>query len=115
MKYIVALFLTFLLAFALSLYLPWYAIAIAAFVVAVCIHQSPFKAFSAGFVGIFLLWAVVSFYLNWQNKSLLSTKMANLFPLDGEGFGLLVIAALIGGAVGGTAALTGSYFRRILS
>lgn len=115
MKYIVALLLTLLLAFALSLYLPWYAIAIAAFLVAVCIHQTPFKAFSSGFVAVFVLWSCLSFFINWKNKSLLSTKMANLLPLEGEGFLLLIISAFIGGLVGGSAALSGSFFRKLFS
>ncbi len=114
MKYIIALLLTLLLAYALSLYFPWYIIALAAFLVGVLIHQQPLKAFLAGFAGIFVLWGALAFYINWENKSLLSTQMAHVFPLQGEGFLLMIIGAFVGGLVGGLAALTGSYFRRLI-
>ena len=113
MKYLVALLLTIFLAFALSLYLPWYAIAIASFLTAMVVGQNPGKSFSSGFVGIFILWSVLSLWINMNNEHLLSNKMASLLPLQGEGYLLLIVGAIVGGIVGGLAALSGAYCRKL--
>lgn len=112
MKFIVAILLTALLAFAESLYFPWWTIAIAAFIVGVFIHQKPWKAFLTGFLGLFLLWAGQSFYIDVQNEHILSQKVANILPLGGSTFWLILISAFIGGLVGGFGALTGSYIKK---
>ena len=56
MKFFVSLLLTALLSFAAGLYLPWWSIAIAAFIVAALIPQSAVKSFLTGFTALFLLW-----------------------------------------------------------
>lgn len=113
MKYIVALLLTIVLAFALSLYLPWYAIAIAGFLVTLIIPQSAFKSFTVGFVGIFILWASLSVVINSGNQNLLLSKISQLLPFKGETILLIIVGAMIGAIVGGVAGLTGHYTRRL--
>lgn len=112
MKFIVSLLLTAIFAYALGLYLDWWSIAIAAFIVAVCIPQPPLKALLAGAFGIALLWAGYSLFLNGRNDGLLATKIAFVLPLRGNALLLIFVTAFIGGAVGGLAALSGSYLRR---
>lgn len=115
MKFIVSILLTMVLSFALSLYIPWYAIAIAALLVGVAIPQSGWKSFWSGFIGVFACWTIVSFIINSQNGQLLSTKMAHLFPLQGEPLLLILVGAFIGGLVGGMASLTGCLGRKLVS
>lgn len=111
MKFIVSLILTALLSFAAGLYLPWWSIAICAFIVSVSILQQPFKAFLAGFAGVFLLWLIFSWSIDSANQHILSHKIAQIFPLGGVSFLLVLVTAVVGGLVGGLAALSGSYLR----
>src|SRR5690554_6054076 len=92
MKFIVALLLTALLAFAAGLFaaLPWWSFAIGALIVAVAIHQKAWKAFLSGFLGLALLWAFLSFYYDLRNEHLLSARISNLLSL-GSGTLLILI------------------------
>jgi hypothetical protein len=112
MKFTLSLLLTALFAFALGLFLDWWSIAIAAFVVAVCIPQRPSKALACGGLGIMLLWAGYSIFLNGRNDGLLASKIASVLPLGGNVALLIFVTSFIGGLIGGMAALTGSYLRR---
>lgn len=111
MKFIISLLLTALLSFTAGLYLPWWSIAVCAFVVSVLIIQQPLKAFLAGFAGVFLLWLIFSWLIDSANDHILSHKIAQIFPLGGVSFLLILVTALVGGLVGGLAALSGSYLR----
>lgn len=112
MKFMISIILTALLAFVIDLYLPWWGIAIAAFFVAALIHQQPRFASLSGFLGIFLLWFLLSLLINVKNQSILAKKIADLLPLGGSVFLLLLVTAFIGGLVGGMGALSGSYLRK---
>lgn len=112
MKFFVSVLLTALLSFAIGFYMGWWSIALAAFVVAAFIRQNPGKAWLSGFLGIFLLWAVLAWWLDVKNQHILSQKIAQLFPLGGSVFLLIILTAFIGALVGGFGALTGSYIRK---
>ena len=111
MKFVLTTLLTFLLAFITGLYLPWWSIAIIAFLAALLIQPKIGIGFLAGFAGIFLLWATLAFWLDTNNESILSHKIAQLFPLGGSSLLLILITAFIGGLVGGFAAMAGSSIR----
>jgi hypothetical protein len=113
MKFVVATLLTGLLAFIAGIFLPWWSLALVAFGVALLVRQTNGFSFLAGFLGIFLMWALVAAWIDWQNKSLLSQKIAQLFPLGGSSLLLVLVAAFVGGLVGGFAALSGSLLRRL--
>ncbi len=112
MKFIISILLTALLAFAFGLYLPWWTIALSAFIVALLILQSPGTSFLSGFLGIFFLWALLSWLLNSSNNGILSAKMAVILPLGGSAFMLIFVTAIVGALVGGLGALTGSLLRK---
>ncbi len=113
MKFITALLLTALLAFAAGLYgsLPWWSFVVTSFVVSVAIHQKAGKAFLAGFSGLFLLWAVIAVMKDAANDHILSTKVAQVLHLGGSYIVLILITGIVGGLVSGLAALAGSFFR----
>jgi len=111
MKIIVSILLSALIAFVCGLYLPWWTIAVAAFIVALIIPQFPWKSFLSGFVGIFLLWASLSWWKNFKNDGVLGSKIAELFSLPANSLLMILITALVGGLIGGFAALSGSYLR----
>jgi hypothetical protein len=111
MKFLVATFLTALLAFAAGLFFPWWAIAITSFIVAVAIHQNGLAAFLSGFLGLALLWGITAVLIDFMNNHLLATKIASVLPLGGSVVLLILVTAFVGGLVGGFAAMTGSFLR----
>lgn len=114
MKFLSAIILTALLAFATGLYgvIPWWSFAITSLIVAMAVHQKAGKAFLSGFVGLFLLWSVLAFLKDNANEHLLATKVAQILPLGGSYIVLILVTGIIGGLVSGLAALTGSYIRQ---
>lgn len=115
MKFTVSIILTALLGFAGGLFFPWWIIAVTSFIVAVFIHQRPFAAFTAGFLGLFFLWGIHAFVIDAQNHSLLSTKVAQILPVGGSSILLIILTAAIGGIVSAFAALTGSFTHKSAS
>jgi hypothetical protein len=112
MKLTISIFLTALLAFALCLFLPWWSIALAAFAVAVAIPQKPWKALSAGSLGLLLLWGGLSFWMSSANGHLLASKMGHvMLGAPVSPWLLIMVTALLGALVGGLSALAGSFLR----
>lgn len=111
MKFFVSLIVMALLAFAASLFLPWWSIAIAAFLVSLFVAQTPAKSFLAGFVSLFLLWGLLSFWISYKNEHLLAHKVSVLIIKADSPYMLMFITALIGGLVAGLAALSASFAR----
>jgi hypothetical protein len=114
LKYILSILVTALLAFVSGLYLPWWGIAIAAFLASAAIPQKPGFSFLSGFLGVFLLWEVLAWWIDDKNNGILSQKMANILPLGGSSVLLIILTSLIGALVAGFAALAGSYLRRLI-
>lgn len=114
MKFIAALLLTALCALVAGLYLSWWSIAPAAFLVALLIRQSPFRAWVAGFLGIFACWSLLAIWINAGNNGLLAEKIARILPLNGSVLLLILISALLGAIIGGMGALTGSLLQKRL-
>jgi hypothetical protein len=112
MKFIVCIVLTALLSFAAGFYLDWWSVALASFIVASLIQQKPGKAYLSGFLGVFLLWAGLAGWIDVQNQGILANKMAEIFPLGGSVFLLILVTAIVGAIVAGFGALTGSYLRK---
>ncbi len=111
MRFLLSLLLIILLAFIAGIYLPWWSIAIIAFAVALFIPQSIGQSFLAGFLGIFLLWSILAFWIDSKNESILSQKIAQLFSLGSASIALILVTSLIGAIVGGFAAVSGSSLR----
>lgn len=112
MKFLIATILTALLSFIAGIYVPlWWFFAIVALLVALLVHQRSGKAFLAGFLGLFILWLVLAFWMDSANEGILSAKIASLLPLGGSKWALIILTAFIGGLVAGFAALSGSYLR----
>jgi len=112
MKFIISFILTILLSFALCLFLPWWSIAIAAFIVAALIPQKPGRSFVTGFIALFLLWGGLSFWISNNNDHILAHKVSQLILQMDNPIMLILATALIGALVSGFAALTGSYLRK---
>lgn len=92
--------------FIVQYFLPWWTMAIVAMVVGYSFHNGGTRSFAAGFLGAGLLWLGMAYYLDFTTHSILTDKMNNLLPLN-----VFVLTSLIGGLVGGFAALTGTLMR----
>ncbi|HVM90167.1 MAG TPA: hypothetical protein VMT76_18405 [Puia sp.] len=112
MKFVSSIFLTALLSFFAGLYLPWWSVALSAFVTALLVPEKPWKSFVAAFAGVFILWALLAAVIDSKNSHILSQKIAHIFPLGGSYFLLILVTAFIGALVGGFAGLTASYVRK---
>lgn len=112
MKFFISFILTVLLSFALCLFLPWWSIAIGAFVVAALIPQKPGKAFVTAFTALLILWGSLSFWISNNNNHVLAHKVSLLILKMDNTSALFFVTALIGALVAGFAALAGSYVRK---
>jgi hypothetical protein len=112
MKFFVSLLLTVLLSFAACLYLPWWSIAIAAFIVAALIPQGAVKSFLTGFTALFLLWGTLSFWISNNNEHLLAHKVSMVLLKMDNPWVLIFATAIIGALVAGFGALSGSFLRK---
>lgn len=111
MKFIVSLLLTMLLSFVACLYLPWWSIAIVAFIVAVVIPQRPGRSFITGFLSLLLLWGGLSFWISNSNEHILAHRVSLLILKMDNPYLLILATGLIGALVAGFAALSGSFLR----
>lgn len=111
MRILLSILLIATLSYLAGLYLPWWSIAPIAFLIALLIPLRPAYGFLSGFAGIFLMWAIVALWWDTKNESILSQKIALLFPLGGSSVLLILVTAFIGGLVGGFAAMSGSSLR----
>ena len=111
MKFIVSVLLIALLSLAVGLYLPWWTIALVAFIVTSLISQNPIRSFLSGFTALFLLWGALAWVISSNNNHLLAGKVALILKM-GNPILLIIVTALIGGLVAGFAALAGSFVRR---
>ena len=111
MKFISAVFLTAVLSFISGLFLPWWFIAVVALLVAVLVHQHAGKAFLSGFIGAMILWVFLAWWIDIKNNGVLSKKIAQVLPLGGSAFLLILVTGIIGGLVAGLGAMSGSYLR----
>ena len=108
MKFILQLFGIIILAYVLEIFLPWYSIAVAAFVMGYAVRSK--VNFLAGFLAIALLWTIKAWLIDSGSESDLADRVAHIFSLTGKEW-LMVVMAFLGGLVGGFAALAGALLR----
>jgi len=113
MKFIVSLVLMAFLSFTACLYFPWWSIAIICFLVSVLIHQKAGLAFLSGFLAMFLLWGGLSLWISYNNNHILAHRISQLIIKKDDPYMLVLVTGLIGALVGGLAAISGSYTRKV--
>ncbi len=106
MKFFVSSLITAALAFSLGLFLPWWSIAIAGFLTGFFIPQQKFLAFLSAFIGVFVFWGGLAFYISFANNHILAQKIAMLIIKNNNPFMLIALTALIGGITAGITAFT---------
>jgi hypothetical protein len=100
-----------LLSFVLQLFMPWWIIAIVAFGAALWKATNGSTAFWSGFLAIVTVWLLMAGFTHIRTGGILTNRIAALFSLPAS-FLLIIVTALMGGLVGGIAALSGYYVRQ---
>jgi hypothetical protein len=104
MKFLIQLIFIIVVAFVLELFLPWWSIAVAAFAGGMVFNTR--ANFGAGFLAIAILWAIKALLIENSAAAPLTERVATIFmttkPI------LFIITSVIGGLVGGFAAMTGA-------
>jgi hypothetical protein len=58
------------------------------------------------------LWGSMAWWIDYKNGSILSRKMAEVLPLGGSTFSIIILTAFVGALVAGFAALAGNYLKK---
>ena len=109
MKFLIQLLAIIALAYILELFLPWYYIAVASFVMGYALKSK--ANFLAGFMAIAILWFVKASLQNSAGSSDLAERIANIFTLPNKEL-LFLVTSIVGGLVGGFATWSGSLLKR---
>ena len=113
-NFLLGVVLITVLSAAAEYFFPWWTVAVVAFLVVLAMAFRPGKGFLAGFLGVLILWLIISLIKDFSNEHILSTRMAELFSLP-AGLLFIIVASLIGGLVGGLAGWSGAVVRKSLS
>jgi hypothetical protein len=100
-----------ILSFASGYFLPWWVVAIAAFLTAFIVGKTSGQSFWSGFSAVFIGWTVLALFKSVPNDHILAKRVATMFHLPHWIF-ILFVTALIGGLVGGLSALSGVLLKR---
>lgn len=92
--------------------LPWWSLAIAAFLV--CFWRSPGagKAFLYGFAGVVLVWLSYALLVHVRTDGIFTGRMSELLFKANNPALLIIVTAVLGGLVGGLAGLSGFFARQ---
>ncbi|SRR5258706_2856331 len=103
MKFLLQTLATIFCCFIVQYFLPWWTMALVGFAVGYYFNNNGFESFAAGFLGAGLLWFGMAYYIDTTTQSILTEKVQKLFPIN-----IFLFMILVGGLVGGFAALTGT-------
>ena len=101
---------TILACLLLQYFLPWWTLALGAFIGGYVFGNNGWIAFLSGFLAVGLLWFVTAFTIDVQTQSIMTEKVARIFPTKTPAL-LFLFTAFIGGLPAGFAALTGALIK----
>ena len=113
MKFAIRLIITSITAYVLSLFMPWWSVAIAGFLAVLIIPGKGIHGFMSAFSGVALLWIFLVWQLDQTNGSVMSARIIELLPLSSL-YQVVLLTATIGGLVSGFAAVAGSSLGGVL-
>ena len=97
-----------------QLVLPWWSLAVVAFLV--CFWRSPSagRAFLYGFSGVALVWLIYAIIIHTQTDGVFTGRMSELLFKTNSAALPLLVTAVLGGLVGGLAGLAGFLVKRAI-
>ena len=95
-----------------QLVLPWWSLAIVAFLVCFWRSLSAGRAFLYGFVGVALVWVAYALLIHIRTDGLFTGRMGELLFKTNNVVIPLLVTAVLGGLVGGMAGLSGFFVRK---
>ena len=108
MRFLFQISVIAILAFFLQYLLPWWGVAVSSFVGGLIISSR--ANFSAGFLGIGILWLLGALWTDSVSEVSLAERVAEIFTVTKPV--LMAVTAVIGGLIGGFSALSGSLLNR---
>ena len=93
---------------------PWWIIAVVALYVGYFVHESPSKSFAYGTVAVTLMWLTYAGIQSSMNGGLMSTSISGMTGGKLCAVQLLGFTGILGGLVGGFAAMTGTMLRQLI-
>ena len=94
------------------MYLPWWSVVIAGFLISLILSSKGLSSFFAGFLGVGLLWLFLAWRIDSVTGSILTEGVAAIFSLPNSLL-LILVTSIVGGIAGGFGALAGSHLRSI--
>lgn len=98
-----------LMAGILSWWLPWWWILTLGLLIGIK-SSSILKAFTVGFLSIFILWIAICYYFDLRSQGIISRRIAELLQLPWPVLAIVVSASL-GGLLTGIAAMIGQLLK----
>ena len=108
MRFIAQFIVIIITAHLLGLFLPWYACAAVAFLAGYFLKSR--QNFLAGFLAIAVLWTFNAWLADVSSSSTLPLRVAQLIGVGSVGM-VYLLTALVGGLVGGFAAMSGAMLK----
>jgi len=102
-----------ILVFILGYFFEWWTVAIASFIGGAILGKSSGETFAKGMVAVIMVWLLMVCYYHFSTQGILSNKIAQILPVGGNVALLIVATVLIGGIVGGWAAMSGFLVRNL--
>ncbi len=96
--------------FLAATFLPWWSMGVVSFAVGAWRARSGKTAFSAGSLGVAVLWLVMAGFIHVKSGGILTHRIAQMLGVPAD-FVVLLVTALVGGLVGGLCGLAGFLFR----
>jgi len=106
-------FILLLIFWITTLFLPWWALLIPAFLLGAVIFQNSVRAILSGFLAGASAWGIQVLYIDFMNESILSSRIADMLNAGSSSL-VILLTALIGGMVCSCGTLLGHRFRKLL-
>lgn len=91
---------------------PWWSLAVVAFAVCLWRSRSGGQAFLVGFAGVALVWLVYALFIHIDTGGVFTGRMSQLLFRTASAAPTFMSTAVVGGLVGGLAALSGYLVRQ---
>lgn len=111
-KTLVFILTTCILALVLTMIGPWWLIIVGPILMGFILKVTLWRAFLLGALGTIVFWGALIAYRTFGATTIILERIAYLLQLNGSKVWLVVVTLIIGGIIGGVAALHGAFLRK---